>query len=245
MSIDDSSQGLEARVRSYLDSNCSFCHQPGSEAGRASFDALLNTPLSLTGIINGETEAGDLGATDAHIVTPGSPESSVLYLRDSSLNPNFRMPPVGRTLNDPDYLLILEAWIETFGRAEFIAWAQERGIESGFLGDSDEDGFANVFEFVFRQGDADVDLSTLPQLIIAGENNPSIRIPVSGDALTDGFEVTVEDSDNLVDWHTLGDPLSELEIVNDNSAPGTDGILEVRFNGSSPKRFLRYGVLVP
>ncbi len=245
VSIDDSSQGLEARVRSYLDSNCSFCHQPGSEAGRASFDALLNTPLSLTGIINGETEAGDLGATDAHIVTPGSPESSVLYLRDSSLNPNFRMPPVGRTLNDPDYLLILEAWIETFGRAEFIAWAQERGIESGFLGDSDEDGFANVFEFVFRQGDADVDLSTLPQLIIAGENNPSIRIPVSGDALTDGFEVTVEDSDNLVDWHTLGDPLSELEIVNDNSAPGTDGILEVRFNGSSPKRFLRYGVLVP
>src|SRR5690606_13472455 len=42
--LDDATAPLEHRVRSYLDSNCAHCHQPG--AAVEFFDARLTTPLA-------------------------------------------------------------------------------------------------------------------------------------------------------------------------------------------------------
>ena len=112
-------------------------------------------------------------------------------------------------------------------------------------GDTDGDGFLNVFEFAFLQNGISADLSSLPELVIAGETNPSIQIPVSGAALTDGFQVTVEGSEDLENWFPLEDSRSGLEVVSDSSSPGTDGVLEVRIIANTDKHFLRYGVIVP
>ena len=135
VSIDDSSASWEDRVRSYLDSNCSYCHRPESDASRANFDALLTTPLELSGILNGDIFAGGLGVAGAQIVTPGSPEQSILYLRDSSNEPEVMMPPLGRRIEDEEYLSILKAWIGTIGFTEYNSWAQSQGVQGGFLDD--------------------------------------------------------------------------------------------------------------
>ena len=245
VSIDDVSESWEARVRSYLDSNCSYCHRPGSNADRAEFDALLTTPLALSEIINGTVLAGNLGVTNPSIVTPGHPEESILYLRDSSTDPGEMMPPLGRRLNDTEYLAVLEAWIGTIGFTEFIAWAQSQSINTGFMGDDDNDGHLNIFEFTFLQNGQNPDLSTLPELVIAGDEAPSIQIPVSGAALTDGLQVIVEGSSDLQNWYPLSDPRSGLESTSNSSSPGTDGILEVTVTAGSDKHFLRYGVAIP
>ena len=245
VSIDDTSESWELRVRSYLDSNCSYCHRPGSEAGRAQFDALLTTPLELSNLIDALGEAGNLGATDARIVAPGSPERSILYLRDSSTDPDIMMPPVGRTLNDNEYLTVLEAWIGTMGLTEYIAWAGDQNIDTGLSGDADGDGFLNVFEFTFLQNGQDSDLSNLPRIVAASETDFSISIPISGAALTDGFQVAVEGSADLINWYPISDPQSGLIEVSNTSAPGTDGVLEVQIPANSEKQFIRYGVVIP
>ena len=245
VNIDDVSASWEERVRSYLDSNCSYCHRPGSAADRAEFDALLTTPLPLSGILNGELFAGQLGADDPRIVTPGSPERSVLFLRDSSTNPGIMMPPIGRRLTDENYISVLEAWIETIGFTEYIAWAGTQGIDSGLTADEDNDGLANVFEFVFLQNGNSPDISTLPEIVINSQTQPTIDIPVSGAALTDGFEVTVQGSVDLINWFDYPDPQSGLEVVSDTSAPGTDGTLRIRVTSGSDRHFLRYGVVTP
>ena len=174
VSIDDTSFSWEERVRSYLDSNCSYCHRPESEAGRATFDALLTTPLEMTGILNGDLDAGNLGVAGAHVVTPGSPEQSVLYLRDLSTDPEDMMPPLGRRITDDEYIAILRAWIGTIGLTEYINWANINGVDGGLIDDEDGDGFANVFEFFFLQNGVSADLSSLPKLVIADQDEPSI-----------------------------------------------------------------------
>lgn len=245
VSIDDMTSSWEHRVRSYLDSNCSYCHRPESEAGRAIFDTLLTTPLLLSDILNEEPGAGDLGVAGAHIVTPGSPAQSVLYLRDSSNEPEEMMPPLGRRIADDEYLAVLEAWIGTIGLTEYISWAATSGVDGGLMADEDGDSFANVFEFAFLQNGVSPDLSTLPELVVAGQAEPSIQIPISGAALTDGFQVTVQGSVDLVNWFEYTDTQSGLELVSNTSSPGVDGILEVKIVSGAEKQFLRYGVVTP
>ncbi|MEP4076206.1 LamG-like jellyroll fold domain-containing protein [Haloferula sp.] len=244
VSIDDTSSNWEHRVRSYLDANCSFCHRPESDAGRATFDALLTTPFVLSDIINGSVGAGDLGVPGAKIVTPGSPEESILYLRDASTESSVMMPPTGRRIPDDEYLAILEAWIETIDLPEYVSWASGSGVDGGLTADEDGDGYSNVFEFFFRQNGVSADLSALPKLVVGG-GEPTIDIPISGDALTDGFQVTVEGSVDLVTWHEYTEAESGLEAVSNSSSPGVDGVLKIKVVSDSGQYFIRYGVITP
>jgi len=245
VSIDDITASWEDRVRSYLDSNCSYCHRPESDAGRADFDALLTTPLEMSSLLNGILLAGDLGVSGANVVTPRNPEKSILYLRDRSTDPGDMMPPLGRRLTDDEYIGILEAWIGTIGLPEYIEWARTNGIDGGLTADEDGDGHANVFEFFFLQNGVSPDLSTLPELVVNGEEAPNIELPISGAALQDGFLASVESSVDLVNWLPFTDSESGLEVVSDTSSPGTDGVLEVRVVSDSERFFIRYGVVVP
>ncbi|MEM9236356.1 MAG: PQQ-dependent sugar dehydrogenase [Verrucomicrobiota bacterium] len=242
--IDDSSATVEHRVHSYLDSNCSFCHRPEAEGGRAEFDVRLVTPLDMAGLIDVTPKAGNLGVFGATLVKPGNPDESILYLRDSTVGPN-QMPPIARSVNDPDYVPLLRAWIESYGYDGFNAWADAAGIEGGLTGDDDGDHHENVFEFVFRQDGKDADLSGMPNLVIPGGGQPEISIPISGAALSDGFGVVVEGSVDLVNWYPTGNPLSGLQVVSDTSSPGTDGVQTVRVISGSSQHFIRYGVIIP
>jgi uncharacterized repeat protein (TIGR03806 family) len=112
--LGDESHGLEERVRSYLDANCSMCHGSVSEM-RATWDARYQTPLAEQGLIGGalsgeaELPAGSL------VVAPGDPAHSALWLRDGSNEAGLRMPPLGRETIDRAWRAVMERWIGELG----------------------------------------------------------------------------------------------------------------------------------
>jgi len=106
---DDPTASLEDRARSWLDANCSQCHRPGTGNG-ASFDARLTTPLFKQGLVYGAV-LDDLGIPDASVVTPWSPELSILCMRASSVNTWFAMPPLAKSLVDIRGTELLDAWV--------------------------------------------------------------------------------------------------------------------------------------
>ena len=108
--LDDEQRSLEERVRSYLDANCSMCHGTSAEI-RATWDGRYETPLSRQHLI-GEPLSGDADLPrGAVVVAPGHPELSALWLRDGSIDPALRMPPLGRQTVDRQWLALLERWI--------------------------------------------------------------------------------------------------------------------------------------
>ena len=106
--LDDQSADVSHRVRSYLDSNCSHCHQPGGPSV-ALFDARLTTPLEEQNIVNGPVVKELQPATV--LIKPGSPEQSVMYVRMNSLEEGVAMPPLAKKKLDPVALALLEEWI--------------------------------------------------------------------------------------------------------------------------------------
>ncbi|MCA9568653.1 MAG: PQQ-dependent sugar dehydrogenase, partial [Myxococcales bacterium] len=75
----DSDAPVADRARAYLHVNCSQCHRPDGP-GRGELDLRISTPFADMGIC-GPPVHGDLGLTDALVVVPGSPETSVMAAR--------------------------------------------------------------------------------------------------------------------------------------------------------------------
>ncbi len=114
--IGDATKTLEHRVRSYWDSNCAQCHGPQGIA--ANWDARFETPLAEQGVVLGAVAEhrdylADYGLANPFVVDPGNPGNSILYIRDQSIDPDDRMPPLGRNLEDTQYMDVLEQWINS------------------------------------------------------------------------------------------------------------------------------------
>lgn len=107
--LDDSSRSLEDRVRSYWESNCSMCH--GVQELRAAWDARYATPLAEQGVVGAASTTGLLG--DMLLVDPGRSDSSLMFQRSLAVSPELRMPPLGRSTPDFEYLELLDAWIRS------------------------------------------------------------------------------------------------------------------------------------
>jgi uncharacterized repeat protein (TIGR03806 family) len=113
VSVNNTAAPLEARVRSYLDSNCSQCHRPG--AGVLAFwDARYDTPLPLQDILRGRL-ASNLNIDGATVVTPGDPNHSMIYLRANGLG-DHQMPPLARNVVDTKAVASIAQWIKTLPR---------------------------------------------------------------------------------------------------------------------------------
>ncbi|UTF59468.1 discoidin domain-containing protein [Gilvimarinus sp. DA14] len=152
VAITDTSASLEQRVKSYLDTNCAHCHGTGN--GGSQWDARYNTPLAQMRVV-GEATTGIrnylnyYGIDNAEVVTPGAPHQSILYIRDQSENPDDRMPPIGRALEHPEYIAVLEQWIDsldgttpppTTGLISGNASATATSVEAEYAADYATDG---------------------------------------------------------------------------------------------------------
>jgi hypothetical protein len=73
-------------------------------------DLRYETPFALTGLCNGTPTEGDLGIPGAKRVKPGAPAQSILLERLKRVD-SFRMPPLGRFLQDPQGVQLLTDWI--------------------------------------------------------------------------------------------------------------------------------------
>jgi uncharacterized repeat protein (TIGR03806 family) len=103
-------RSLETRARSYLDANCSSCHQPGGTA-LGSWDARAAVPLSLAGLINGSL-LDNGGDPSTRVIVPGDPARSRLLQR-MSVRGAGQMPPLASHVRDLAGEALLAAWIAT------------------------------------------------------------------------------------------------------------------------------------
>ncbi len=115
--VADATASLGDRVRSYLDSNCSQCHQPGGV--RAYFDARYTTSLENQGLIHGELETS-YGDALNRVIVPGDPARSILLRRLSSVA-EIKMPPIAKHLVDQPAVQLLTDWIGSLGSGPSVA----------------------------------------------------------------------------------------------------------------------------
>ncbi len=108
--LEDAGASAELRVRSYLDANCASCH--GATAIHAAWNANFNLPLESQGIVHGSV-LGHRPDDRHHVVTPGDPARSELYLRVSENIIGRRMPPLGNDRVNAGFARLLEQWIQT------------------------------------------------------------------------------------------------------------------------------------
>ncbi len=107
----DESAPLTQRVRSYLDVNCSMCHNPGLRF--AAFDTRVERPIEEQGLIEGHAYHHSDFSESVRIVKSGDLAESMLYLRLTSREPHLRMPPLGSTVVDEQARQTIAEWIKT------------------------------------------------------------------------------------------------------------------------------------
>ena len=105
----DRSADLNRRARSYLQVNCSHCHQFGA-GGTADIELRANYPLVETKLLEAKPKQGTFGIKDAQIVAPGDPYRSVLFYRTAKRG-HGRMPHIGSELVDVAGVELLHDWI--------------------------------------------------------------------------------------------------------------------------------------
>ena len=105
---DHPTAALEFRARSYLDVNCSQCHQPGGTA-LGTWDARASIPLTLANLINGPLidNAGDAAN---RVIAPGDATHSRLLQRISTRGPG-QMPALATNERDLAAEALLAQWI--------------------------------------------------------------------------------------------------------------------------------------
>jgi glucose/arabinose dehydrogenase len=134
---------LEDKVRSYLDTNCAHCHQPGG--GRALFDARWDTPVVAQGFINGRT----FETSDSILVVPGDPAGSYIYQRLSTLGIS-QMPPLPKNALHGEAISALHDYI--------LQWDLDGSLseswEQTHLGTTYQKGFARHKDGKFELGSA-------------------------------------------------------------------------------------------
>ena len=108
VALEDVTASLEDRARSWLDSNCSYCHQPGAVS--TEFDMRYTTPFEAQNMVltNVRDELGQVGTK---VILPGAPELSAVYLRGEAVGP-IAMPPLAKQLAELPAVRLLSAWIQ-------------------------------------------------------------------------------------------------------------------------------------
>jgi hypothetical protein len=95
VSVTDTTQPIQLRMRSWIDSNCSQCHRP--EGYCPSYDGRFYTPLPEQNLINTFVKFRDL-------------DGSELYQRDDALDAT-KMPPLAKNVVHEAAMEVMRQWI--------------------------------------------------------------------------------------------------------------------------------------
>ncbi|TYB78672.1 Ig-like domain-containing protein [Bizionia myxarmorum] len=108
---DDTLQPLDLRARSYFDINCAHCHSEESYCEyrpmRFAFHE-SEIPSNMGICVQPDT---NLGSAYPLTVNPGNAAGSVVMFRMSSIEEQYRMPVLGRTLQHTEGIALITEWI--------------------------------------------------------------------------------------------------------------------------------------
>jgi glucose/arabinose dehydrogenase len=107
----DPTQPLEARAKSYLQSNCAHCHVEAG-GGNAMITLEYSTALKDMRLVDAKPLHHTFDLPDARLVAPGRPESSVLLKRISDREKG-HMPPLATGMVDREAVKLMTEWIRT------------------------------------------------------------------------------------------------------------------------------------
>ncbi len=219
--LDDETESLESRARSYLAVNCASCHQPGGGGG-GSFDLRAHVSTEGTGIVRGllNNPHGDLAN---RFIMPGDVIHSMAVTRMEGGGGLTRMPPIGNRVVDAAGVALIEEWIEN----DLLAWqgfaewqvdnfGSSEDPEAAPDFDGDGDGRTNRMEFLARSDPESGDVEPLMSIDGMDEENVRIEVPVFSNR-----SVVIETSDDLLEWHPWDVP------NNSPSFPATGGGMKV------------------
>ena len=185
----DTSAPLYVRARSYLNTNCSGCHRPGGPTP-SNMDLRVSTPLASTNACNVVPQSGNLGISNAKLISPGSAASSIIIARMNRRDAQ-QMPPLASTVVDSQGVATVSAWINGF---QSCTDADNDGVDDAVdncLGvynptqlDADGDGYGNAC-------DADLNNSGLVtaadfNLFLSVINKPATSSPLAAAADLNG-----------------------------------------------------------
>lgn len=105
----DSDLPIQARARSYLQTNCAHCHVEAG-GGNAQIDLAITTPLEKMKLVDVEPLHHRFGLEAARLIDPGHPENSVLLHR-MALRGNGQMPQLATNWVDTQAVDLIQAWI--------------------------------------------------------------------------------------------------------------------------------------
>lgn len=109
---DDTSLDLNERMRGYTDINCAHCHYDFGHCDyrpmRFAFN-LTSDDINLGVCVDSDTDIFD----KTKIVEPSNLDNSILYYRFSTIEENYRMPLLGRSLVHEEAVELVEEWINS------------------------------------------------------------------------------------------------------------------------------------
>ena len=108
----DPESSMDFRARSYLDINCSHCHNPVGPADTSGLDLTMDAALGpALGVCKLPIAAGSGTGGRAFSIVPGAPHESILQYRMESTDPGSMMPELGRALQHTEGAALIRAWI--------------------------------------------------------------------------------------------------------------------------------------
>ena len=108
----DESLSLEQRARSYLDINCSHCHNPAGPADTSGLDLTVDATLGpALGLCKLPIAAGSGTGGRAFSIVPGAPDESIMIYRLETTKPGAMMPELGRALSHAEGVELIREWI--------------------------------------------------------------------------------------------------------------------------------------
>jgi len=150
--LDDHLASEEYRVRTYLDVNCSFCHQPGG-AARSGWDARIFSKTDHANIINGGLHES-FGEEKNKVVVPGSTSRSILLKRITGRG-DIKMPPIASNVPDIQAGKLIGHWInfilpkrKSFSDWQILYFGNANAHLSSAQADPDMDGAINIEEYL-------------------------------------------------------------------------------------------------
>lgn len=107
--LDNTSSSLNERAIAYLNSNCGYCHRPGTGV-LADFDARFTNDNFSTSILHKEA-LNSLGIPGGRLIIPSDTTNSILFERLKAVHEGYAMPPLAKNLMDSTGVALISDWI--------------------------------------------------------------------------------------------------------------------------------------